>query len=152
MWDTLMGQLYSVQKVLCVSYKCQTHHAMLYSQHWLCALSPPLSRTMQFVIRISYLSKCVDIEGAANLWNSKTMHSRSLHEGLELNDTVRLSVAPYHVLLFPASRPTVAFGRLGVNSKYCVPSHTGCTAVSKHKFVFPAIVQTESPPGQLSYN
>lgn len=83
---------------------------------------------------------------------SKTMLSRSPHEGPELNDAVRLSVALYHVLLFPDSRPRVPFGRLGVNSKHCVPSHTGCTAVPKHKSVFSAIVQTESPHGQLSHN
>lgn len=118
-----------------------------------CSQSSSFHNNIILLVRTSYLSECVDMEGAPSLWNSKTMHSRSPQEGQELNDAVRLSVALYHaLLLFPANGPTVPFGMLGVNSKHHVPSHTGCTAVPNHKSVFPTIVQTESPHGHLSHD
>lgn len=123
-----------------------------FTDNSVCSQSSSFQDNVIPLVRTSYLSECVDMEGAPSLWNSKTMHSRSPHAGPELNDAVRLFVALYHVLLFPASRTAASFGMLGVNSKHHVPSHTGCTAVPKHKSVFPAIGQTESSHGQLSHD
>lgn len=136
---------------VCVLQMPSTSHNALQSTLIVCSRSSSVQDNVIPLVRTSYLSKCVDMEGAPSLWNSKTVHSRA-HEGPELNDAVKLSVALHRVFLFPASRPTVPFGMLGVNGKHRVPRHTGCTAVPKHKSLFPAIVQTESPHGQLSHD
>lgn len=141
-----------VKGSVCVLQMLSTSHNALQSTLIVCSRSSSFQDNVIPLVRTSYLCKCVDMEGAPSLWNSKTMHSRSAHEGPEQNDAVKLSVALHHVLLSPASRPTVPFGMLGVNGKHHIPSHTGCTAEPKHKSLFPAIVQTESPHGQLSHD
>lgn len=137
---------------VCVLQMLSTSHNALQTTLIVCSQSSSFQDNVIPLVKTPYLSECVDTEGAPSLRNSKTMHSWSPHEGPELKDAVRLSVALYHVLLFPASSPTVPFGMLRVNSKHHVPSHTGCTAVPKHKSVFLAIVQTESPHGHLSHD
>lgn len=137
---------------VCVLQMLSTSHSALQSTLTVSSQSSSFQDNIIPLVRTSYLSKCVDTKGAPRLWNSKTMDSRPPHEGPELSDAVRLSVALYHVLLLPASRPKVPFGMLGVNSKHHVLSHTGCTAVPKHKSIFPAIVKTESPHGHLSHD
>lgn len=67
------------------------------------------------LVRTSYLSMCVDMEGAPSPWCLTTgtprqgMYSRSPPEGSELNDAVQLSVALHHVLAFPANRISKAY-------------------------------------------
>lgn len=89
----------------------------------MCSLSSSFQDNVILLVRTSYLSECVDMEGAPSLWNSKTMHSRSPHEGPELNDAVRLSVALYHaLLLFPANRPQFHLACLELTANIVFPA------------------------------
>lgn len=125
------------------------------------ALHSPLLKTMKFLLS-GLLSQQVCWHGRGSKpmvsynSNPKTRHLfrvtswRARTEWCSASVWVSTMCCLFQPTGGPA-RPTHPFAMLESTARH-VPSHTGCTALPKHKSVFPAIVQTKSPCGQLSHD
>lgn len=90
--------------------ECITVNSVLY------ALGPPRILSMKgFLVRTSYLRKCVDMEVGPSPCcltigtPRQGVYSRSPPKGWELNDALQLSVTLHCVLPFPANRINKAY-------------------------------------------